>query len=152
MLKKLGMHAVIGFSATAMIQIVIMFIMAQSGKHLVTEGFSAYFSGIEAAVIAQLGLVCMIGVAFACGSLIFEIERWSYLLQGAVHFVLTAAVWMPVAWFCWRPTSAQAALFAALGWLFTYAVNWFAQYLIYRRNIMKLNESIASYKEVDANE
>ena len=147
MLKKMAQRAVTGFSATALIQMIIFFFMAQAKVKPLTAEFSAHFSNETAAVIAQLLLCSLIGVAFACGSVIFEIERWSYLLQGAVHFVFTAAVWMPIAWICWRPDSLGAALAAGLGWLFTYAVNWFVQYLIYRNRIRKLNEYIASYGE-----
>ena len=153
MLKKMAQRAVVGFSATILIQTIIFFFMAQSGRSPVTAEFSAHFANETAAVIAQLALCSLIGVAFACGSAIFEIERWSYLLQGAVHFAMTAAVWMPVAWICWRPDSIGTALIAALGWLFTYAVNWFVQYLLYRRSIRQLNVKIVSFgSEVETDE
>ena len=145
MLKKLLQRAVVGFSATALIQMIVMFIIAQCGGSPVTKEFSACFSSDMAAVMVQLLLCCLIGVAFACAAALFEIERWSYLLQGAVHFAVTAAVWMPIMWICWRPTNAVTSLYAALGWLLTYVINWFVQFLIYRNGIKKLNASIASF-------
>ena len=152
MLKKLAQRAVVGFAASIFVHIIITFCVEQSGHTIVTSGFSALFANETAAAVAQMMLVSLIGVAFSCGAMLFEIERWSYLMQGVVHFAVTAAVWMPIAWLCWRPDSAKAAVYAALGWLFTYAVNWFVQYLIYRSGIRKLNESISSFAEVNDSE
>lgn len=152
MLKKIAQRAVTGFAATALIQMIIMFFVAQSGRSPVTPTFSARFANETAATLAQTALGGLIGVVFSCGSLLFEIEKWSYLLQGAVHFALTAAVWMPIAYLCWRPDSPKTAVFAGLGWLLTYAINWFIQYLIYRRSISKLNQSIRSFEEAKGNE
>jgi len=152
MFRKLGRRAAVGFAATALVQMVIMLIMAQAGNSLVTLEFSLRFTNETAAVVAQLMLVSLIGMTFACGAQIFEIERWSFLLQGVVHFAVTAAVWMPVAWICWRPISVKASLLSALGWLLTYAVIWFVQYLIYRNSIRRLNASISSFAEVNEDE
>ena len=145
MLKKIAQRATIGFSATVIIHLAIAFFLVQAGISPVTPEFAAHFTNEVAAVIVQTVLSSLIGVAFACGSLVFEIERWSFLLQGAVHFGLTAAVWVPIASNCWRPTSVSIAFRAALGWLATYLVTWFAQYMIYRSGIKKLNADIASF-------
>ena len=149
MLKEFFKRVAVGFTASAFVHMIIAFCISQAGGSIVTQEFSAYFAGETAAVVAQLMLVSLIGVAFSCGAMIFEIERWSYLLQGIVHFAVTAAVWMPIAWICWRPISPKAVVISGLGWLFTYAVNWFVQYLIYRGRIKQLNERISSFAEVD---
>ncbi len=149
MLKEFFKRASVGFAVTVFVHMIITFCIVQAGGSAVTPEFSALFADKTAAIVAQMMLVSLIGVAFSCGAMIFEMERWSYLLQGIVHFVITAAVWMPIAWVCWRPISAKAAVFSALGWLFTYAVNWFVQFLIYRSKIKKLNERISSFAEVE---
>ena len=151
MLKEFFKRAGVGFSATVFVHMIIAFCIVQAGGSAVMQEFSALFADETAAIVVQMLLVSLIGVAFSCGAMIFEIERWSYLLQGAVHFVVTAAVWMPIAWACWRPISAKAAILSGLGWLFTYGVNWFVQYLIYRSKIRKLNERISSFAEVEGN-
>ena len=152
MLKEFVKRMAVGFAASIFVHMIITFCIEQAGRSIVMPEFSALFVNETAAVVVQMMLVGLIGVAFSCGAMIFEIERWSYILQGVVHFAVTAAVWMPVAWMCWRPISGKAAVCSALGWLFTYAVNWFVQYLIYRARIKKLNVSISSFAEVDENE
>lgn len=149
MLKEFFKRAVVGFAVTVFVHMIIAFCIVQAGGSAVTPEFSALFADETAAIMVQTLLVSLIGVAFSCGAMIFEIERWSYLVQGVVHFAVTAAVWMPVAWICWRPISAKAAVLSALGWLLTYGVNWFVQYLIYRSGIKKLNERISSFAEAD---
>lgn len=153
MARKILQRCAVGFSATILVQFIIVFAMAQADISVVTPSFSAYFANETAATIAQIMLCGLIGIAFSCGAMVFEIEKWSYLLQGAVHFALTAAVWMPIAYICWRPDSPKTALLAALGWLLTYAINWLVQYLIYRHSIFKLNQSIRSFdKEAQSDE
>ena len=149
MRKEFFKRAVVGFAASIFVQLIITFCILQAGGSIVTKEFSANFANETAAAVVQMMLVSLIGMAFSCGAMIFEIERWNYLVQGIVHFAVTAAVWMPIAWICWRPISAKAAVLSALGWLFTYAVNWFVQYLIYRNSIKKLNEHISSFVEAD---
>lgn len=153
MLKKIVQRAITGFAATVLTQLVIVLLITQAGGSAVTAAFAAHFANETAATLAQTLLCSLIGMAFSCGSVVFEIERWSYLLQGAVHFAITAAVWAPIAWVCWRPNSLMTALYAGLGWLLTYAINWLIQYGIYRRSLMKLNARIESFGrevEIDA--
>lgn len=147
MLKKIGQRALVGFAATALVHIILTLIMSQFGAVPLTEPFRRHFLNESAAICAQLALTSLIGIAFACGSIVFEMERWSFLLQGLVHFAVTSVVWVPISLVCWRPNSAKTTLYAALGWLFTYAVTWLVQYLIYRSGIRRLNERIESFAE-----
>ena len=97
--------------------------------------------------MAQLGLVGIIGMTFAGAALVFEIEKWSFLKQGAVHFLITAAVWMPIAWLCWAPVRGKGLVFTIIGWTLTYMVNWLVQYLLARRGVRELNRSIRKFRE-----
>ena len=103
MVKKLLNHICCGFTVTTVIALLIQIVRTNAGMGVVTDGFAARFASREAAALAQLGLIGLIGAAFSGAALVFEIERWSYLKQGAAHFLLTAAVWVPVAWLCWSP-------------------------------------------------
>ena len=64
-----------------------------------------------------------------------------------MHFLITAAVWMPVAWLCWTPIPPEAAWLAAGGWAGTYAIVWAIQYFLWRRKVRELNRSIVCMRE-----
>lgn len=145
--KRVFLPMLVGFGVTVLVEIVIQFCMAMAGETVVSPGFAARFPNESAAILAQLGLVGLIGMAFAGGAHVFEIERWSFLQQGIVHFLITAAVWMPVAWLCWTPMPAYAVWISVGGWTVTYVVNWLIQYLIWRRKVREVNCSIRAYQE-----
>ena len=145
--KRLIRHLYNGFMLSMFVSLIVEFVIAQITGHGVTPGFAARFNCEAAAVLAQLGLVSVIGMTFAGAAMVFEIEKWSYLKQGAVHFLITAAVWMPIAWLCWSPVRGRGLVFSIIGWTLTYIVNWLVQYLLARRNIRKLNRSIRAFHE-----
>lgn len=145
--KKLILRMAVGFGATLFVTLLIQFAMALGGCALVTPGFAARFPHEGAAVLAQLGLIGFIGAAFAGGAQFFEIESWSFLKQGLGHFLITAAVWMPVGWLCWMPMPARAVCLSVGGWTLTYGLNWLIQYFIWRGRVRALNRSIRSYRE-----
>ena len=149
MAKKLISRALHGFGVTVSVCLLVQLIIAQSAGSGVTPAFGIHFRNEAAAALAQLGLTGIVGAAFACAAEIFEIERWGFLRQGIVHFLVTAAVWMPIAYICWMPESRVGIWLAIGGWTLTYAVNWMVQYLIYRHRIAELNRSIEAYRRRD---
>ena len=146
MIRKLFNHICCGFAVTVAAALAIQILRANACRSLVTDGFAARFASREAAALAQLGLIGLIGAAFSGAALVFEIERWSYLKQGAAHFLITAAVWVPVAWLCWTPYSGPGLWFTIAGWTLTYSINWLVQYAIYKRRIRELNRRISAYR------
>lgn len=147
MLRRMIMRLAVGFGSTVFVVLAIQLCLLMTGGRVVTPAFAARFPGETAAVLAQLGLAGVIGMSFAGAAQIFEIERWSFLVQGAVHFLVTAAVWMPIAWLCWTPIPEGAIMSAAAGWLGTYAATWLAQYFVWRRKVRMLNLSIRAAQE-----
>lgn len=146
-MKKLLMRLYVGFSATVSICLPIHFIVAQLAGSCVTPVLAARFAGPDAAAIVQLALVGVIGMAFAGAALIFEMEKWSYLQQGIVHFLVTAAVWLPIVIYCgWTPATMPGVVCTVGGWALTYAVNWTVQYFIYRRRVTDLNRKIRDFR------
>lgn len=94
------------------------------------------------ATLLQPLLIGWIGFAFGAGSVLFEIERWSLLRQGAAHLSITAAVWIIVELICFAPITPPVVIsffFSAAG---TYTVTWGIQYLLWRSQVRKLNEKI----------
>ncbi|MBR1821396.1 MAG: DUF3021 domain-containing protein [Clostridia bacterium] len=108
----------------------------------VTPAFAARFPSDTVAVIVQLLLIGLVGATFAACSVIFEIERWSFLRQGLIHLAITSAVAIPVCLFCWLPESAAGAWVLVGSWLFTYTVTWLSQYLLYRHRVRALDAKI----------
>ena len=149
MAKKLISRALHGFGVTVSVCLLVQLIIAQSAGSGVTPSLGIHFRNEAAAALAQLGLTGIVGAAFACAAEIFEIERWGFLRQVIVHFLVTAAVWMPIAYICWMPESRVGIWLAIGGWTLTYAVNWMVQYLIYRHRIAELNRSIEAYRRRD---
>ena len=149
MAKKLISRALHGFGVTVSVCLLVQLIVAQFAGNSVTPAFGSLFRSEAAAALAQLGLTGIVGAAFACAAEIFEFERWGFLRQGIVHFLVTAAVWMPIAYICWMPESRVGIWLAIGGWTLTYAVNWMVQYLIYRHRIAALNRSIEAYRRRD---
>ena len=149
MAKKLLLRALHGFGITVSVCLLVQLIIAQFAGSSVTPAFGAHFRNEAAAALAQLGLTGIVGAAFACAAALFEIERWGFLQQGIVHFLVTAAVWMPIAYLCWMPDSRVGIRIAIGGWTLTYAINWTVQYFLYRHRIAALNRRIQAYRRRD---
>lgn len=142
MFKRLLMRIYHGFSITMIVNLAVHLLVARFCGGCVTESFAARFPNISMAAIVQLLLVGLIGAAFAGAAQVFENERWSFLTQGIVHFLITAAVWMPIARLCWSPIPDGAMWCALGGWLLTYGVTWLIQYFLWRKKVRELNRSI----------
>ena len=149
MAKKLISRALHGFGITVSVCLLVQLVIAQFTGNSVTPAFGSHFRNEAAAALAQLGLTGIVGAAFASAAEIFEIERWGFLRQGIVHVLVTAVVWMPIAYLCWMPDSRAGIWIAIGGWTLTYAVNWTVQYFLYRHRIAALNRSIQAYRRRD---
>ena len=94
------------------------------------------------ATLLQPLLIGLIGFAFGAGSVLFEIERWSFLKQGVMHLAITAAVWIIVELICFSPITPPVVLSFVISSAVTYAITWGVQYLVYRSQVRRLNEKI----------
>ena len=129
MWKKILEHILVGFSISVAVALTVQISVGQAtGQAVVTREFAARFTSE--------------GVA----ALVLQIERWSYLRQGVVHFLITAAVWAPVSLLCWSAASGWGLWIQLGSWAFTYAVIWLVQYLICRRRVAETNARIAAQR------
>ena len=142
MWKKALARIPLGFASTVLAAALIQICIIQGGGSTVTERFASHFIAKDAAVLTQLLLVGGISAAFSGASVVYDLERWSFLRQGIVYFVITAAVWVPVLLICWTPMPKEGILFSSLGWTGTYAITWGIQYAVYRKRIRDLNRKI----------
>ena len=146
MLKKILKRSLISALASMMVhQIVAICISVSMGcgrYYAVTPAFAARFGDEITPVVVQLLLIGLVGATFAACSVIFDIERWSFLRQGALHLLITSSVTIPVCLYCWTPENIVHALTLVASWLTTYSVTWLVQYLVYRHRIRRLNDKI----------
>ena len=113
----------------------------------VTPAFAARFDNTATAVIVQLLLIGLVGATFAACSVVFEVERWSFLRQGVIHLAITSAVGIPICLFCWFPENTAWALALVGSWLGIYIVTWLSQYLVYRHRVKALDRKIRAMNE-----
>jgi len=109
---------------------------------VVTSEFAGKAGGALTATLLQPLLIGLIGFAFGAGSVLFEIEKWSFLKQGAAHLTVTAAVWIPVELFCFSPITPPILISFTLSAAATYAITWVIQYFVWRAQVRRLNEQI----------
>lgn len=95
------------------------------------------------AVLLQTLLCGLLGVSFGGCSVIWQIERWSIVKQTGIHFLIVAAVMMPIAYFSyWMEHSVAGflsyfAIFAAI-----FAVIWLVLFFTGRYHVSKMNEKL----------
>lgn len=120
-------------------------------ESLCTPNFIARVGSEKIAALLQPLLIGLIGFAFGAGSVLFSIEKWSFLKQGATHLTITAAVWIVVELICFAPITPPVVLSFTLSSAATYATTWCMQYFACRAQVRKLNEQIHLKNREDAN-
>jgi len=113
----------------------------------VTPILAEHFSTELDAVTAQFFMIGLIGVAFAEGSMLFDIEHWSFLKQCIVHFFVTAIFYIPFAYICWIPLNTAGVLALLGNIILTYGINWLIQYRANCRNVSAINKKIREVRE-----
>lgn len=148
MLKKIlirsAVSAPLSIMANQIITIIISIAKGDGRYFPVTAEFAALFQDELTPVIVQLLLIGLIGAVFAGSSVIFEIDKWSFLKQGAIHLLITLLVFIPVYLLCWRPVNLAGALGMAASLLLVYGCTWLSKYLTWRHSIKTLNARIQS--------
>ncbi|MFS1516651.1 DUF3021 domain-containing protein [Bacillus sp. SCS-151] len=133
---------VIGVVIGQIVQVTISFKLGHGEYIPVLDHFSSYFNKEIVAVILQILLTGIIGVAFAISSLIFDIAKWSLLKQYIVHFCITALVWVPIVMLIWTPRTTLSTMIFLINFLGTYVITWVIQYVISKKDIKQINAAI----------
>ena len=99
------------------------------------------------AVLVQALLCGLVGVGFSGSSVIWEVERWSIVVQTGVYFAVTALIMMPIAYFMyWMEHSLKGFLSYFGIFVLIFAVVWIIQYMIGRYIVKKLNMNLQKTK------
>lgn len=149
--KALGRAAVSAGVAALLSQVsLVITALAAGGPDFVplVPSYRAHFQSDAVALGVHALLVAAIGAVFGGFSVLFEIERWSLLKQGGLHFLLTAAVWAPISTFLWGlDRYPMALLYTLLSFAVTYGVTWGANYHKYRREIRQINQRLERLRQ-----
>jgi hypothetical protein len=147
MLKKIITKSCIGFvcGVTAEQFIIIMMCLFVNKQNFIplVPSFQMHFTSQALALGVSNILIGIISAVFSACSIIFEIEKWSFLKQGLIHFLITTAVWFPISIFLWGMyVYPQAVRSVFISFTCTYAITWFIQYLLCRKSIKEINSKI----------
>ena len=150
MIKKSLLRGLSSYCVCVTVAVMVALILCLAGNGQITlPEFTQRAGGPMTAAMVQILLIGLIGFAFGAGSVLFEIERWSFLKQGAIHLILTALVWIAVELICFTPVTLPAVISMGLSVAVTYALTWGSQYLVWRNKVRRLNDQIRRKNEED---
>lgn len=95
-----------------------------------------------AAAFLQPLLIGWIGFAFGAGSVLFEVERLSFLQQGAAHLAATLPAFFAVELACFGMDNVPGLLSFAASAALSYAATWLIQYFVWRAKVRRLDREI----------
>ncbi len=104
------------------------------------------------AALVQTILMAILGIVFAEASILFLCERFSFLKQCLLHFLITAVFYVPFILFCWMPVKLANVLLMLGCLLLNYALIWFIQYRINYRDVQAINRAIQERKPQSSEE
>lgn len=96
------------------------------------------------AVILQTVLCAIMGAGFAAASVIWELDSWSLAKQSGIYFLIISIITLPVAYFAnWMKHSLAGVLSYVGLFLAIFVVVWISQYLLWKRNIKRMNAFVS---------
>lgn len=102
------------------------------------------------AVLVQTLLCGAMGGGFAAASWIWSVERWSMLKRTFLHFVASALLMLPVAYFLyWMEHSLKGICIYFGIFALIFATVWLIQYVSWKWYVQKLNKKLGQTKPED---
>lgn len=153
-MKKLFLRGTMAFIISAfaaqVIALIILLCSPDKNAFPVLPEFAARFSSPLIALYAQNFLCGFIGTAFAIGNVFLETDKIPPLFKGAIHFVFTSAVWVPIAVICWGLGKYPTSLISTVtSFALTYIATWLTQYFINKKNIKLINDTLKDLTEAE---
>ena len=122
MLKQALLRGCLSYCICVTVADFAALIVVLCGGQSTVPGFVIRAGGEIVAAFLQPLLIGWIGFAFAAGSVLFEIERWSFLQQGLAHLAVTLPVFIAVEFLCFGLSNVPALLSFAASAALSYAV------------------------------
>jgi hypothetical protein len=156
MLSKIIKRSCTGFVCGVAIQqfIIIIACLVVNKPNFVplVPSYQMYFSSSSLALGVSSVLIGVISAVFSGSSVVFEIEKWSFLKQGLIHFLITTIVWLPISIFLWGlMVYQQAILNVFISFTATYAITWGIQYALCRKSIHEINQKLVEINKSQGN-
>ena len=151
MIKKIILRGLLGFPVGIaigyVITIVISLIWAQGYYSPCVPELAAAMGNEIYAVTLQAFLCGLLGAGCAAGSVVWETEKWSLVIQTGVYFLIISVIMMPVAYFMyWMEHSLKGCLSYFGIFALIFAIIWVIEYLGGKRNIREMNEHLYNTK------
>lgn len=146
MIKNILLRAANSFMYSVGISAILQMLLLTfvEGLDPVLPEFGAHFPDMAQAVLAQCLLIGVGSAAFGAGSVIMELEKIGLIVQSVLYFVLTAAVWIPIACICWGIHKYSSALVTVLvSYMVSYAISWAVQLKICKKNVEEINARLS---------
>ncbi len=154
MWKKILSRAIISMAITCLVTQIfdlIAILIADNPDFVpLVPDYLAHFESPLLAVSVSILLTSVIGAVFGGASVLYDLEKWSFLKQGIVHFFVTSVVWIPISVYLWGlgkyPTTFISVF---ISFTVTYGVVWFMQYLKTRDAVRKINEKLVQLDQFE---
>lgn len=148
--SRAGISMAVSCLITQLFSLAVMLIVNDSDFVPLVPDYLAHFESPLLAMSISIILTGVIGGVFGGASVIYDLERWSFLKQGVVHFIVTSAVWIPISVYLWglgkNPTTLISIL---ISFVVTYGIIWFMQYLRMRDTVRKINEKLVQLDQTE---
>ena len=141
-LKKALLRGLVGIPIGVFINVTIMIMISLSLGKIVNYQTVISDSSLIAFIINYI-ISILVGFAFALGSAIFEVERWSITKQTLIHFALTTSVFIPSAIIGkWTQPDIVSIWMYICVFVILYVLVWIIQYRFWKKRIQKINEKL----------
>ena len=99
------------------------------------------------AVILQALLCGLLGAGFGVSSVIWEVDRWSIVIQTGIYFLIASIIMLPTAWLLyWMEHSIKGFLSYFIIFLLIFVIIWIIQFLVGKQNVRKMNANLYKAK------
>lgn len=123
MVVNLVKRSFIGLGFSAIITFIALTILLQSEQNI---PISVIWSNMLSSMI--------LGIYYGCSSFIFEIEKWSPLKQTIIHFILSFAIWLPIAIITgWVPLNLSTIFIGVIIFTVLYLLTWYGHFLYFKK-------------------
>lgn len=141
-LKKALLRGLIGIPIGVFINITIMLMISLSLGKVVNYRTALSEIPLNSFLINYI-ISILVGFAFASGTAIYQVERWSITKQTLIHFVLTTSVFIPSAIICkWTRPDIVSIMTYIVVFVIIYVSIWVIQYNFWKKRIRKINEKL----------
>lgn len=135
--------APVGIAISYIITVLISVLIGDGRFYAVSPQLAVDFGGELSAVIWQTICSVIFGAAFACSSVIWEMENWSLLKMTITHLAVVSVCSFPIAYVMrWIPHTVIGFVIYCSVFFGIYLCIWISQYSYMKKKIAQLNSGL----------